>query len=296
MKIAILANCQGFAIKKILQKNIENIEFLDIPLIFTILNNDKVKEDIFQELSQADFILMQPLKARFGILSLNNIKSAYIDKVISFPVLYFRFYHPEIIYLRNDDKSSVKSFFIDYHDINIIHSYLNSKSPEMLFQQRQDSLEVYNQDFYDEIWRESIKSLHSNEKDCDIIISDYVQKEGKANKLFHVVNHPSNIVLNLLVKRIMDKIANLDDYTFIKNELLSNVIAPTNPIVNIHLDNIGKVNNDIFTIRNKNYNYIDMVEMYYEFYDSLDNKILEINLFNTNDNIVNSVLKHNQLI
>ena len=34
MTIAILANCQGFAIKKILQENFANVKFLDIPLNF----------------------------------------------------------------------------------------------------------------------------------------------------------------------------------------------------------------------------------------------------------------------
>ena len=50
MTIAIWVNYQGFAIKKVLQENFQNINFLDIPLIFTILNNEDVKEIIFQKL------------------------------------------------------------------------------------------------------------------------------------------------------------------------------------------------------------------------------------------------------
>lgn len=287
MTIAILANCQGFAIKRILQENFVNVKFLDIPLIFTILNSEDAKDIVFNKLYEADFILMQPLKERFGRLSLINIKNTFHNKVISFPVLYFRFYHPEIIYLRNKDKSAIKSFFIDYHDVNIINAYLNHQSPQKLYQQRLDLDEIYNKDFYDSIWDEALSSLYGNEKNCDIIVSDYVEEYGKTNKLFHIVNHPSNAILNLLVKRIMDKIGSKNNYAFIENELLSNVIMPISPSLKRYMKNNDDNN---FIIRNKQYPYIEMIDMYYTFYKSLDNSILEMNLFNTSDSIVNHIL------
>ena len=134
--------------------------------------------------------------------------------------------------------------------------------------------------FIDSIWDEALSSLFDNEKNCDIIVSDYVQEYGKTNKLFHVVNHPSNSILNLLVKRIMDKIGSINNYAY-ENELLSNVIVPISPSLKKYMKNNDDENN--FIIRNKQYQYIDMIDMYYKFYKSLDNSILEMNLFNTSD-------------
>ena len=72
-------------------------------------------------------------------------------------------------------------------------------------------LELSSRDFYSQeavlsFWNKAIVTLKAYEKNCDIMISDYLEDNGRKSVLYYSVTHPSFDVMLELTNRILERI------------------------------------------------------------------------------------------
>ncbi len=204
-KIFIQANCQGQAIKTIINSVPRLKEIFAIYELRAIhLWNDTDKELVFNSIKECDIYLHQPISKYFREYSSENLKM-YLKKgsiSISFPVIYFSGYNPETVYLKNKEKKKIALYF-DYHDINLIKMYLDGRSIDEVYSTLNDS-NLYTYEFIRNNIEKSFHELEQREKNLDIAISSYIKQNlQQGNKLFFSMNHPINDVLCELVNRIL---------------------------------------------------------------------------------------------
>lgn len=60
----------------------------------------------------------------------------------------------------------------------------------------------YSTDFVNEYWDFSIKKIKAIENKCDITISDFIEKYGQDEELYYMNNHPKNIVMKEIFRRV----------------------------------------------------------------------------------------------
>lgn len=282
INIAVLANCQGGPIKALLANNISSINFIDIPYIH-MLKRDNFDEVILS-LEEVDFIIMQPLSSRFEGLSFKNIQKKYKKKLIVFPVIFFNGYNPEMIYLRDYKGASIRNFIIDYHDLFILYGYITNKSEKAVLKWFSNPNLLDNKTIKN-IWEDSLRKLKDTEKDCNIVVSNLIEKSFN-DKLFNTLNHPTNTIIEDVVRQIINIIGIEKDFIGFKNKILNNVQIPS-------YSNIKKYfnfnNNNFYTINGENFSKEEMISKYYKFYDTLDINILRHNLNNINSNLKNEL-------
>ncbi len=269
--VAVLSNCQGGPIKGLIKKHLPNIEFLNIPYVH-LLTQEQYQE-IYKKLEYVDYIITQPLTNRFGNLSEENLKSKFQKKLIVFPVIFFKGYNPEMFYLKNNNGVSIKNFGIDYHDIFILFGYLNNKTQGEVLSWFMDKNFMTQQQVIN-YWNNSLNSLKEKEKLCDIHISDIIEK-NQNTKLFNTINHPKNFIMDEISHRILEKLSYEDYFDGAKSLLFAEVQLPSYASVKNHL-NFEDTNIAIVHSKEKTKN--EMIKEYYDFYNSIDREILEFNI------------------
>lgn len=85
----------------------------------------------------------------------------------------------------------------------------------------------------DEIYKNvenSLNELKSRESVCDVIISDYVEENYNKKELFYVPNHPTNDVMKVITKRLLEhlsfKVENIDDSGIVPNNTNEILLYP----------------------------------------------------------------------
>ena len=119
---------------------------------------------------------------------------------ISFPNSHYKGYNPETTYLKHN--GIIVKRFCDYHDSNVIKDYLLGKSESDVVSSILD-IEYYSNDFIWENAKNSLSELRKREMITDIIISDFIEENWTKIKLFHSMNHPTNLVLLEIADRIL---------------------------------------------------------------------------------------------
>lgn len=231
-KIFIQANCQSHAIKNIfltLERLEEKYDILPVKPVH--LWKEEEKEDIFKKIQEADIFLNQPIfESNFGIFASDNLER-HLNKdaqIISFPNLYFTGYHPQAMYLKDDDGKKVDGPF-DYHDKNILKAYKNGQSIEEV------EKIFFDEDFYppEEIEKnleQSLKDLEGREKFTTIKMSPIIRNRMKGKKLFHIFNHPTNemmfILTNKILERLREDLLTYEEMQRFPNEMLGQIEFP----------------------------------------------------------------------
>tara|TARA_Y100000389_G_scaffold196763_1_gene230230 strand:+ start:8797 stop:9591 length:795 start_codon:yes stop_codon:yes gene_type:complete len=210
MNIIIYSNCQGIIILSYLKK------FINFNNSNHIYNYDliKKKQQINSELlSNADIFIYQPIDKRHGIYSTNtaienNILTHLSDSCIkiAFPYIYNAALWPII------PPAIIDNFIGDYkHESN----YINFEPIQKLKQKGysiEKVIKLYNNneiDFdYENRYKISLKLLKNKEKECHIIVSDFIEENIKKHKLFYTQNHPAMCVFIHCINQILKKLNN----------------------------------------------------------------------------------------
>ncbi|MCK5536709.1 MAG: sulfotransferase domain-containing protein [Bacteroidales bacterium] len=291
-KIFIQANCQSHTIKNIfltLERLEEKYDILPVKPVHLWKEEDK--EEIFNKINEADIFLHQPIsEVNFGIFASDNL-AKYLKKdaqVVSFSNLYFTGYHPQAIYLKDNDGKKVDGPF-DYHDKNIVEAYKNGKSVE-------DIKKIFlDEDFYspkeiEKNLEQSLKDLEGREKFTTIKMSPIIRNRMKGKKLFHIFNHPSNemifILVNKILERLGDELLIYQEIQRFPNEMLGQIQFPVYKSVQKYYD--LEIETKLVFL-NKEYSIEKMIKMYYDFYKDIFifNKTNENHTKNKLLNIIN---------
>jgi hypothetical protein len=123
-------------------------------------------------------------------------------KCCCIPNVYFKGYFPQ--YTRN--VYNPQNNPCPYGDKNIQNMWDSLQSKEI-------AEIIKSENFYskDECFQnvfDSLADLMEREKQCDVIISDYIRENYQKQQLFFTVNHPCNIVLLELLNRVFEYCGN----------------------------------------------------------------------------------------
>ncbi len=271
-KIFIQANCQSHAIKNIfltLERLEEKYDILPVKPVHLWKEEDK--EEIFNKIHEADIFLHQPIfEVNFSIFASDNLVKYLKEdaQVVSFPNLYFTGYHPQAIYLKNNDGKKVDGPF-DYHDKNIVDAYKNGQSVEDVKKMFLDD-RFYSSEQIEKNLEQSLKDLEGREKFTSIKMSPIIHNRMKGKKLFHIFNHPTNEMIFILVNKILEKLQEeplvYQEMQRFPNEMLGQIQFPVYKSVQKYLGIDEEVK---LVFSGKEYSLDKMNRMYYNFYQTL---------------------------
>lgn len=265
-KIAILGNCQIYAVQKYLSAQasfIENWEILPIPPVFQISDGHA----ILDMLESADCIATQPLHSLVGgcDMSQDSLRKRY-NNLIIFPNVYFDGYNPELFYLKIDG-ALAKSPLFDYTLINILYSYINGHSilecAELWYPEINSDRSKITA-ISREIISESIDELTSRDSLCDILSSSFVRENFIKSRIFFTMNHPSAAVMNHVVSQLFGRLG-LHEYINQSDDLFSHTLMPMiSPVKNAFVfDDV-----ELFRINTKNFTPFEVIANFYEWFSN----------------------------
>lgn len=231
MKILIYANCQGEAIKKLLQTQNLKLNITHVSNYNCIHKNIPISIDL---INQQDLFLYQPIKRERGKHSTDYILSNINQKIkcISFPYLYNTGMWCMVLN-NNNLKNGFNNSYVDFNEntrisgLNQIKNYYN--------------IDTLINDFYEEKidfnlkfrFIESLNKLKNIEKNTDIKICDFILKNYKKIQMFYRDCHPSVDLMVEITKQICKKIniefTEKDIYDVSEFNMLTNGYIPITP-------------------------------------------------------------------
>lgn len=205
-KYSVYGNCQANPLGNILQTNTEfaeNWEFVPFPKpSFELRQGDW--EDIERLLGELDLFITQNVGESHGIFASSNLANHLKagGKVVRIPNAYFSGYMPEVVYFRAGEPHVTK--FCDYHDANFLAFFM--EDPVNAVQKAVSAAtdkSQYTEEFVLKNAQASINELKRREEDCDVIVSDYIEKNWRNDILFYSMNHPKCQVLSHIASNIL---------------------------------------------------------------------------------------------
>ncbi|MCP9802611.1 hypothetical protein KBY75_03405 [Cyanobium sp. T1G-Tous] len=201
MKFTVIANCQSGPMANLLLALAPCLEWLRVKPIHLLKADDLAAFD--HTISESEVVIHQPIGSSFGEFGIDSVKKRFPDKsYLSFPSLYFKGYHPWLMYLRKPTGGTLKGPVSDYHDERIVRSYINGLTVREALQWL-SSVEL-DSNF---IGAEFAK-LEDREREgrLDARSVDYLRSHHRNRKLFYVINHPANEVMIHLATQLLDKL------------------------------------------------------------------------------------------
>lgn len=196
MKVLVIGNCQARPLTAIMA-SCSLFQMLS-PIILH-LSSDAERDVHESAITQADLIVAQRTSDDFNPNHLRSasIREKFRTKVIIWPNVFFLGQTPKLRYLNHKQHGRIFGPLDAYHDLHILNDwYYNRTGDEFKFCNKSD----------DEIAALSLMELREKEKECDIIISDIIEKNYKTEPLFFTFNHPMYSMLAEVVHRIFQLI------------------------------------------------------------------------------------------
>lgn len=289
MKTNVLfyGNCQLCPIHMILNLNPNEYNIIAIECFSTQVK----KIELDNWIRKCDIIIMQPIQDNYR--EKHYLSSSYIImmskiecKIIFIDNCHFNFYYFD---------TNIKPFNNNhlwspslYHYNTLIYCYKNNKSSEYYLTNFANNYTLKNKNELEDLALEGIIELrnrynnmlnykkHYYTKNISCIsIADYVANNFKTNLLFYTINHPSKYVLQYICQQIVEILQ-------ISNVQINYDLDPLNYTKCILYKCIGQVVNfnidlDLYKplLDNEN-NTENIVNMYYNVYDSLDQLQLQL--------------------
>ncbi|GAA6167808.1 WcbI family polysaccharide biosynthesis putative acetyltransferase [Sessilibacter corallicola] len=274
LKYTILGNCQAAPIAKLLnaQTNMsDTFEYLPLPGAVHTLKKENLNS-IINTLNQIDLFIHQNISETYGKCFSSTALKQHCKKscqFISIPSLYFTGYFPTFSYLRAIPEANK---FSPYHDIDFIEHVLEYNNPVSEYHSKVTNRDYLGKYFVENSAIDSLSKLEKREKNLDIHISDFIEKNWKNEQLFFTINHPSLKVLLTITQKIM-KTLELEFIDINWNwEPLKTTVIPTYGYVLKHL-NFKKPTK--ITQSGTTYSLKEYLKSQHQIYKNLDKKALQ---------------------
>lgn len=232
-------NCQRGLIYEFLKlSSYFNREFqVDLDKIppnhIAIQNNIVIPDKILKEVQ---LFIYQPLDKKYNECSTEYILSKLPPDCfcISLPRLYFRGYWPEhSVNPYNQIKQDILSNLFPYGDNNL-NEMLKQKIPKFKILDEVSRIDFYEKNVLLNNLNNSIQESNDREKQTDIKISNYILNHYSHQKLFHTVNHPTDMIGLEVANQIL-KMLNMptlaEETKPLKREVLGGTQVPIYPSV-----------------------------------------------------------------
>ena len=286
-KVLILANCQGPALAKILEKVVDGqgnrlFEVLKLKPVYELSHE---QQPLLEGLCrQCDILLYQPhIKYKFTPEWRTSdywVTLAAGKRSISFPSLYFSGYNPELTYLRNRKNQHLNDGFVDYHDKRVVKLFLEGRSDEEV-KHSFHRLQPVREDV-ESVLEETLAELRRREREqeLDIGVADFVEQNFARERLFYTYNHPANAVLYEVVRQFLDKVG-YDDVVVprIEQELLRYDYFPIAPSVRKYLGLQFSDDAELYRVQNTDIQREQVVDRYLNIYRNNQDWVAEAATF-----------------
>jgi hypothetical protein len=250
MKCLCIGICQLDAIYKILKVNTIFTSIYTEIINYTIFTvTEEEMENILNNIvPTCDLILSQPVSENYrgnNIFSTSMLRSKIKSgaKHLVIPNCYFTGYDPIPFQTTDESGNIIHIDNISYYPSICIQSLLNNDCINCCIDWC--NLDVYNSTELNNNYNKTINELKIREEKVfdnnfgtDIKISDYIEQNYKDVFLFHTYNHPTNVLLFELVRRLFRILGLLEiEIGFkITNELLGINSIPPCPSVYTKMD------------------------------------------------------------
>lgn len=275
-KVLILANCQGAALAKILNKTVtpdgeKVFEVFDLKPVYELSAEDQPRLEKYCK--SCDILLYQPhTKYKFTPdwrtsdywVSITSAKY-----VISFPSLYFSGYNPELTYLRDDKNQHLNAGFVDYHDKRIVKLFLDGLPVEDIAQ-RFSAIQPVQEDV-ENLFSGSLSELEKREQELflTIRVSSFIRDNFTKTRLFYTYNHPANAVLYEVVRQFLGALGREDlGVPVISEELLRYDVFPISPAVKKYLQLAFDCDKNYYRIQNVDLTLSEVIVRYIDIYNA----------------------------
>lgn len=202
MKICILGNCQAQHMEMMLATARRDIQVLRLDPVFMMTAEHK--DGVYAKLAEADFVFAQRISDEFKLdwLSSAEIKKSLGDKVTVWPNIYFDGYFPGVQYIYLGGWGKLLGPLTDYHFEQISAAHLRGASVT-------EAREAFSEDpLFEKApdpFGRSLAQLRARETDVDVTISDFMEQNLAAQRLFYTPNHPLNELLGEMLRRLTER-------------------------------------------------------------------------------------------
>ncbi len=218
-RIAISGNCQAQALTSLTLALELPVDVRILPAVFDL--QAFATEENEAAICGADFVFNQLVSQTYPVefIRPGTIRQRISGKSFSWPNIYFDGYFPGVGYMYAADGSKVTGPLSDYHFSQIFAAWNAGVDPERAWE-RTALGEM------DEVCRSPVEKsfarLRQRDRLADIQIEDFLATRFRYEKLFYSMNHPGNIVLVEMLRRMMALIdVPMPDQNWIDQRLLS---------------------------------------------------------------------------
>lgn len=192
MKILVIGNCQARPLAQILTSDGTNTS-LD-PIILH-LAKDTDAEYHLAAMDEADLILAQYTAPTFkpAHLATAQIRDRFAQKCLVWPNIFYAGQQPFLKYITHVGKGRINGPLDIYHDLRLLKEW---------YLDRTGSYPLGDIATVEEVHTQSLASLATRERDCDVEISDLIEAYQNERRLFFTFNHPTHWLLESLAMRI----------------------------------------------------------------------------------------------
>lgn len=237
MRFVFYGNCQAMVLKDILCRVLgKEHEYHYICNFELIRSGRNLPIDKF---ANADVLIYQPIENR-GIYDTNNIVQNYIPKsckTISFHYNFFMGYFPD--YFVNPKNEKTKSEQFPYgifpYGMKKISAMAEAGEEVADIIEKSQSLTLFTKEEVMFQLEKSIATMRTRHVDVDL--TDFIMENYAQVRLFHTVNHMSNVLLEQLANGVLSKLdVNRTVSLFGEDEFMGWHKCPIYPCVVNHLD------------------------------------------------------------
>lgn len=273
-RVVVVGNCQAKALELMLATNEEFakcFEFVSFPAVHEI--PAEMIPELHSAVADAALVILQRVEDGYrdgiGLGTETLARIAGAATVIRWPSVYWAGYFPDLFYLRNATGQPVVDGPFDYHDRSILQAYASDLDVEGTCRLLEDP-ELPSDAL---AWAANATAeLQIRGKDCDILVTDFIDANFRSELLFYTMNHPANQLLAFLAQEII-KFLDIPGYVHKENmpgEVLGWTFYPLHPN---HIQALGlSFGADIvwgraqFMIRGVAYEPPDAVQAFFSYY------------------------------
>lgn len=246
-KCMVYGNCHIWPIRKYLMSSksfSRSYQMIEVDPVHQCNMDKGLNEELIKN---CDLFIYQKVGDAFGpYLSTDYLLGQLPDQCIriSFGNAYFKGYYPSF---DTDPK-------FPYGDVSVRKLLHEGKRKEEIISILSDE-DFYSYEEVITTLEESFKELRSREKNIDIPVCDYIEKNYQSKHLFYTFNHPNYHIIRYLAKRMLEMlgISKREIAHIVYDKEFSNEIHPIYPSVVKHLKLSCINRNHRFTLKNQFY-------------------------------------------
>lgn len=275
-KMVIIGNCQAQMLEGIFLST-KKYSVSRLKPVFQMTEADR--SHTMKIIDEADIVFSQRVSKEYHLEWVRGsfLKEIIKERCIIYPNIYFDGYFPGSRYIYLEKGGKVNSPLEDYHFDEVLKLYRGGVSVSATLVQLEE-LPRSSEDPFEN----SIRQLRSREEDCDVQISDEIQRAVFDRQCFYTPNHPDNQLLTILAERLANA-ANLE-FDFSKALTwpyrLDKIQIPpfpgimrrypvqfTSDLLYKGLTVTGIMQGKVYLGDTKLYNLKELIEQYYKIYD-----------------------------